>query len=137
VITVVGGKLTTYRKMAQDAVNAVPLPMGPCRTKEIPLTGTPTSTVDAPARLIARYGSEAPTIAALGELDPDLAQPVAPGLEVTAAEVVWAVRHEGALDADDVLHRRTRIGLVPRDLEAARPRVHDLVRRAIAGLGVR
>jgi glycerol-3-phosphate dehydrogenase len=137
VITVVGGKLTTYRRMAQDAVDAVPLPMGPCRTKEIPLTGSPTSTVDAPARLVARYGSEAPTVAALGELDPELAQPVAPGVEVTAAEVVWAVRHEGALDAEDVLHRRTRIGLVARDLEAAQARVRDLVERAIAGLGLR
>jgi glycerol-3-phosphate dehydrogenase len=137
VITVVGGKLTTYRKMAQDAVDAVPLPMSPCRTKQIPLTGTPKSTVDAPLRLVARYGSEAPTVAALGQLDPDLAEPVAPGLDVTAAEVVWAVRHEGALDAEDVLHRRTRIGLVGADLEVAGVRVRDLVGRALAGLGVR
>jgi glycerol-3-phosphate dehydrogenase len=136
VITVVGGKLTTYRKMAQDAVDAVALPAGPCRTREIPLAGASKSIVDAPARLVAKYGTEAPTVAALGEVDPELARPVAPGLEVTAAEVVWAVRHEGALDAEDVLHRRTRIGLVPTDLAAARDTVTDLVTRTLAGLRV-
>ena len=134
VITIVGGKLTTYRKMAQDAVDAVPLPKGPCRTKEIPLVGAYSSTVDAPVRLVARYGSEAPTIAALAQFDPELGRTVAPGVEITAAEVVWAVRHEGALDADDVLHRRTRIGLVRTELDGARPGVTDLVRRTLAGL---
>ncbi|HEU5475420.1 MAG TPA: glycerol-3-phosphate dehydrogenase/oxidase [Actinophytocola sp.] len=138
VITVVGGKLTTYRKMAQDAVDATNLPAGPCRTRGLPLVGAaarPTlSTLDAGPRLVAKYGTEAPRIAALAELDPELGRPVAPGLEVTGAEIVWAVRHEGALDPDDVLHRRTRIGLVPTDLAAARPAVADLVGRTLAGL---
>src|SRR5262249_59045585 len=91
-------------------------------------------TLAAPAGLIARYGTEAPGVAAIGELAPELGRPVAPG--VTAAEVVWAVRHEGALDAADVLHRRTRIGLVPTDLAAARGAVTELVRRTLAGLAV-
>jgi glycerol-3-phosphate dehydrogenase len=138
VITVVGGKLTTYRKMAQDAVDATNLPAGPCRTKEIPLVGAAPrpqlSTIDAPARLVAKYGTEAATVAALAELDPDLGAPVAEGLDITGAEVVWAVRHEGALTADDVLHRRTRIGLVDTDLTAARPTIEDLVTRTLTGL---
>jgi glycerol-3-phosphate dehydrogenase len=134
VLTIVGGKLTTYRKMAQDAVDATGLAAGPCRTRDLPLVGAGTSTVDIPVRLRLRYGTEAATVAALAAVDPDLAEPVAPGASVTAAEVVWAVRHEGALDADDVLHRRTRIGLVPAEAEAARPAVTELVAKALAGV---
>ncbi|GAA2969650.1 glycerol-3-phosphate dehydrogenase/oxidase [Actinokineospora diospyrosa] len=140
VVTVVGGKLTTYRRMAADAVDTAVdlagLHAGPSRTRTLPLVGAAPrarlSTLDAPRRLVARYGTEAPTIAAMGSLDPDLAQEVATG--VTAAEVIWAVRHEGALDADDVLHRRTRIGLVDRDADLARPAVENLVDRALRGL---
>ena len=73
-------------------------------------------------------------ISRLGNVDPDLAQPLFPGCDVTAAEVVWAVRHEGALDADDVLHRRTRLGLVAKDAETARPKVTELVERSLRGL---
>jgi glycerol-3-phosphate dehydrogenase len=142
VLTIVGGKLTTYRKMAQDAVDAAvaaaALPAGASTTHDLPLVGatsrTRLSTMDAPARLVAGYGTEAPRVAALADFDPDLGAPVAEGSEITGAEVVWAVRHEGALDADDVLHRRTRIGLVPTNADAARARVTDLVARALAGL---
>jgi glycerol-3-phosphate dehydrogenase len=138
VVTVVGGKLTTYRRMAADAVNAAVPGAGPSRTRQIPLVGAaPRHTLDslaAPPRLVARYGVDALRIAALLEVDPELAAPVAPGLPVTAAEVVWAVRHEGALDADDVLDRRTRIGLVPTDRAAAEPAVADLVARALHGV---
>ena len=142
VVTVIGGKLTTYRRMAQDAVDAAitagGLAAGPSRTTRLPLVGADRrdrlATVDAPADLISRYGTEAPLVAAVGVLDPALGEPVAPGSPVSAAEVVWAVRHEGALDADDVLHRRTRIGLVPAEADAARPVVEHLVGKALAGL---
>jgi glycerol-3-phosphate dehydrogenase len=142
VTTVVGGKLTTYRRMAEDAVDAVVaragLPAGPSRTRTIPLVGAATrrqlSVVDAPDRLVSRYGTEAGRVAALAEMDDELAATVADGSPVTSAEVVWAVRHEGALDVDDVLDRRTRVGLVPADRAAARSRVADLVRRSLAGL---
>jgi glycerol-3-phosphate dehydrogenase len=138
IITIVGGKLTTYRKMAEDTVDAIPLPAGPCRTRNLPLAGAAPraqlSTLDAPRRLIAKYGTEAPTVAAIATLDPDLGMPLAPSLDITPAEIIWAVRHEGALSADDVLHRRTRIGLVPTDLEAIRPTVTDLVTKTLAGL---
>jgi glycerol-3-phosphate dehydrogenase len=142
VTTVVGGKLTTYRRMAADAVDAAVsgarLTAGPSRTKEIPLVGAADrrrlSAMDEPARLVARYGSEAGRVAALADIDPELAAPVGPGASVTAAEVVWAVRHEGALDAADVLDRRTRIGLVPADRAAAETEVTKLVTRSLAGL---
>jgi glycerol-3-phosphate dehydrogenase len=142
VVTVVGGKLTTYRKMAADAVDTAiavaGLSCGPCRTTSIPLVGAADraqlSTVDASARLIARYGTEAARIAAFAAIDGDLAAPVADGSPVTAAEVVWAVRNEGALSAADVLDRRTRIGIVPADRAAAEPTVTALVEKSLAGL---
>jgi glycerol-3-phosphate dehydrogenase len=133
VLTIVGGKLTTYRRMAEDAVDAAvaaaELTAGRSLTRQLPLVGAASraelSTVDAPERLVAKYGTEATAVAAL---DPT---PVADGLEVTAGEVQWAVRMEGALDADDVLHRRTRIGLVPANLTKAETPVADLVRKAL------
>jgi glycerol-3-phosphate dehydrogenase len=142
VITVVGGKLTTYRRMASDAIgaalSATRLHAGPARTDRLPLLGAvqraKLPTIDAPARLVGKYGSEAPRIAALGEVDRALGEPLAAGTAITAAEVVWAVRHEGALDAEDVLERRTRLSLVPADAAAAAPRVQELVEKALAGL---
>jgi glycerol-3-phosphate dehydrogenase len=77
--------------------------------------------IDAPARLTRRYGAEAPDIAALSATDPSLAAPLSAGVEATGAELLWALRHEGALDVDDLLDRRTRIGLVPADRAAAKP----------------
>jgi glycerol-3-phosphate dehydrogenase len=135
VVTVVGGKLTTYRAMAADAVDAAVrgagLPAGPSTTRRCPLVGAAArdelARLDAPTRLVRRYGIEAPAVATLSTLDPSLAEPVVDGAPYTGAEVVWALRHEGALDADDILDRRTRIGLVPADRERARPRVEDLV----------
>ncbi|AIG73531.1 Glycerol-3-phosphate dehydrogenase 1 [Amycolatopsis japonica] len=142
VLTVVGGKLTTYRKMAEDAVDAAlkrsGLLAGPSTTSRLPLLGaTPRdrlSTVDAPPRLVAKYGTEAPRVAALGEVDPELGLPLFDGTDISAAEVVWAVRHEGALDVEDVLDRRTRLGLVAPDAAAARAHVRELVDKSLAGL---
>ncbi|WP_449064015.1 glycerol-3-phosphate dehydrogenase/oxidase, partial [Planomonospora algeriensis] len=123
VITIVGGKLTTYRRMAEDAVDwAVwlhDLGAGPSRTARLPLVGAVPAGVRPADRLAERYGSEAGAVRALMERDPALAEPLPTG--VTGAELVWAVRHEGALDAGDLLDRRTRIGLVPQDREAALP----------------
>jgi glycerol-3-phosphate dehydrogenase len=127
VVTVVGGKLTTYRRMAQDALDAAVsargLTSGPCRTAGLPLVGAAApgtlAALDAPRRLVRRYGTEAPAVHALGLAEPALARPVVPGHPVTVAELVWAVRHEGALDEADLLDRRTRIGVVPHDRGAA------------------
>jgi glycerol-3-phosphate dehydrogenase len=123
VITVVGGKLTTYRRMAQDAVDAAVhsgrIWAGSSRTARLPLVGAATpaelANVDAPRRLVRRYGTRAVEVVATAGGDPALLTPVAAGLELTAAELRHAVRHEGALDTDDLLDRRSRIGLVPAD----------------------
>ncbi|MFA1538890.1 glycerol-3-phosphate dehydrogenase/oxidase [Actinomadura monticuli] len=138
VVTIVGGKLTTYRRMAQDAVDAAVeargLAAGPSRTARLPLVGAASrarlDALDAPARLVQRYGTEAPLLTALGVQDPALLEPVLPNLPVTGAELAWAVRHEGALDAGDLLDRRTRIGLVAADREAALPAAEALLPRA-------
>jgi glycerol-3-phosphate dehydrogenase len=129
VTTVVGGKLTTYRRMARDAVDAAvthaSLAAGPCRTARLPLVGAASpagmARVAAPARLVDRYGAEAPVVLALGADDPALLRPVVAGVAITGAELLFAVRHEGALDESDLLDRRTRVGLVRGDRELAMP----------------
>ncbi|MGC5015580.1 glycerol-3-phosphate dehydrogenase/oxidase [Streptosporangium sp. DT93] len=168
-VTVVGGKLTTYRRMAEDAVDLAVslsrLDAGRSRTAALPLVGAvPDDGRDdgrddrnggrrrgrdgggdgnggrgrngrrgrdggdhraggggggGTDRLLERYGSEAGAVRALMAEEPWLAETGPTG--VTGAELVWAVRHEGALDVDDLLDRRTRIGLVPADREAALP----------------
>jgi glycerol-3-phosphate dehydrogenase len=135
VITVVGGKLTTYRRMAEDAVDAAVtarrLGAGPSPTARLPLVGAAPPRVlgalRAPRRLIRRYGTEAPDVHALAGRDPRLGEPLLPGHPVTGAELLWAVRHEGALDESDLLDRRTRVGLVPGDRDAALAAVRTLL----------
>nr|WP_179829631.1 glycerol-3-phosphate dehydrogenase/oxidase [Nocardiopsis aegyptia] len=125
-VTVVGGKLTTYRAMAEEAVDTAVrerrLNAGPCRTRDLPLVGAADraelADLAAPRRLVARYGTEAPAVLAGAGADPALLEPVACG--VTGAELRFGVRHEGALDVDDLLERRTRVALVDSDRESAR-----------------
>lgn len=129
VITVVGGKLTTYRQMAQDAIDAAidrhRVAAGACRTKELPLLGAAgreaLEAVDAPPRLVRRFGTEAITvlrnardISGLGE-EELLAGPV------TLAELIFGVTHEGARTVADLLDRRVRVGLVPNQRELLVP----------------
>jgi glycerol-3-phosphate dehydrogenase len=123
-ITLVGGKLTTYRRMAQDAVDRIVDRHGgaPSRTALVPLVGalpagTPATTL--PARLVRRYGGEAGAVTALAAHDLALLAPVFPGSAVLRVELVFGVRHEGAMDIDDLLDRRVRIGLVPADRRLA------------------
>jgi glycerol-3-phosphate dehydrogenase len=78
------------------------------------------ASVPAPRRLVARYGTEAPLVLALGG-------DRVPGSPVTVGVLAWAVRHEGALDVDDLLDRRTRIGLVPADRAAALPAARSVL----------
>ncbi|MEV5440849.1 glycerol-3-phosphate dehydrogenase/oxidase [Streptomyces sp. NPDC052682] len=142
VITVVGGKLTTYRRMAEDAVDAAVaahrLGAGPSPTASLPLVGAAPphvlAALQAPRRLVQRHGTEAPAVHALGARDPRLRRPVLPHHPVTHAELLWAAQHEGALDEDDLLDRRTRIGLVPQDraeaLDAARAALEEALDRA-------
>lgn len=134
-VTVTGGKLTTYRRMAEDAVDAAVrrgrLTAGRCRTSWLPLVGAAGTgvldAVEAPRRLVERYGTEATRVRAEAQDDPGLLRPLAEGLHVTGAELRFALRHEGALDEDDLLDRRTRLGLVPADRAAALPAARDLL----------
>ncbi|GIH26825.1 glycerol-3-phosphate dehydrogenase [Acrocarpospora phusangensis] len=121
VVTVVGGKLTTYRRMAEDAIDATGLPAPRSSTARLPLVGAARSGDGLPPRLVRRYGSEAAAVQDLGAREPELRRPVIDGQPTTLAELVWAVRHEGALVPDDLLDRRTRIGLIPEDRAAALP----------------
>jgi glycerol-3-phosphate dehydrogenase len=121
VLSVVGGKLTTYRAMAEEAVDAVVARLGRgarrTTTARLPLVGAAPRRalhrVAAPARLVARYGTEAPRVEALG---PAL---VVAGRPETVGELRFAVLHEGARTVSDLLDRRTRMGLVPADRERA------------------
>lgn len=124
-VTVVGGKLTTYRRMAEDAVDVAVAWSGlcarPCQTARVPLVGAGDGRDPrASPELLRRHGSEAGPVLDIAADDPALLDPVAPDLPVSLAELVFAVRHEGALDADDLLDRRTRIGLVSTDRDRAR-----------------
>lgn len=128
-VTVVGGKLTTYRRMAEDAVDvalaATSVNAGPCRTRRLPLVGAASraelAKLTAPQRLVRRYGTEAHAVIAQAAGDTTLLEPIADGLDTTMAELMFAVRYEGALDESDLLDRRTRIGLAAADAELARP----------------
>jgi glycerol-3-phosphate dehydrogenase len=133
VVTVVGGKLTTYRKMAEDTVDALALTGVACRTRTVPLIGADRrealARIDAPARLIRRYGAEAVAVAALAESDPGLAEPVGGAIPVLGVELAWGVLAEGALTVEDLLERRTRLSLVPEDAAAARPAAERILER--------
>ena len=130
VVTVVGGKLTTYRRMAADAVDAAVPSAFHSRTRHLPLVGAAPrpelERLGAPARLVRRYGVEAGAVLAdararTGLDDATLLAPVADGVATNLAELVWGVSHEGALDTDDLLERRVRVGLVPEEWAAAEP----------------
>ena len=120
IVTVTGGKLTTYRKMAQDTVDAVVVRLGEsprrrrCVTKSLPLIGATTKTRDPvalaqpQARLLNRYGTESSAVLAVADGRPELLEPVVAGLPYTGAELVYAAREEMAQTLDDVLSRRTR-----------------------------
>ena len=138
-LTVVGGKLTTARRMAQEAVDRIAaranVAAGPCVTRRLPLVGAsaiagadphaPAHAGELPPPLVRRYGAEAPRVAALADGDPSALAPLAPDVDVSRAELRFAVLHEGALTADDLLDRRTRLGLVPERREAARAAVEQ------------
>jgi glycerol-3-phosphate dehydrogenase len=125
VISVIGGKLTEYRYMAQDvldrAVEWRGLSAGPCRTRNLPLVGAPSNPVsagraptDLPPSLVARFGAEASNVVAAATCERP-SDPVADGVDVIRAEFEYAVTHEGAMTVDDIVDRRTRIGLVDSD----------------------
>jgi glycerol-3-phosphate dehydrogenase len=109
-LTIAGGKWTTYRKMAQDAVDQAETMAGfeerRCTTEHLQIHGWTKQKIDAPSLRV--YGADAAAIQELAEAEPALAEKLHPELPYIAAEVVWAVRHEMARTIEDVLARRTR-----------------------------
>lgn len=135
VVTVTGGKLTTYRRMAADAVDAAAAVLHdrgdlsgrvpPSRTRHLRLFGgegiAPPEAALEPStheHLTGRYGTEAEVVRALTAEQPDLGAPLVPGLPYLRAEATYAVQHEMARTLDDVLSRRTRARLLARDASA-------------------
>jgi glycerol-3-phosphate dehydrogenase len=126
VVSVTGGKLTTYREMAEDTVDEIvaglagaPRRAKRCRTRRLPLLGSAGAAAGTSPHLAERYGSEARVLQALVDADPALGEPLVPGLPYLRAEAVYAARHEMARSVDDVLARRTRARLQGRDASAA------------------
>jgi glycerol-3-phosphate dehydrogenase len=130
-ITITGGKLTTWRRMAKLAVDRLVERDGrtaPCRTQEIPL-GEPVEDTSLPLvegvgeeayeALARRYGHAAVEVLKIASQRPELVQPIVPGFPDLLAEAVYAARCEQALTVGDVLLRRTRLGiLAARELAA-------------------
>jgi len=135
-LTITGGKLTTWRRMAKQTVDRLverEAREAPCHTAEIPLgMEARPEDLEAPrgvgeealAQLAFRYGHAARKVLALAREQPKLAQPIVPGRPDLLAEAVIAVRYEQARSVADVLLRRTRLGLLAapqlRDAASAR-----------------
>jgi glycerol-3-phosphate dehydrogenase len=135
-VTVTGGKLTTYRKMAEDTVDAVAKELDRrslrCVTKHLHLHGAGTAEPAAPrpggapahppiidqtpaeaaaVHLAARFGTDTSSVLSITEGRPDLLEPLVPGLHYLKAEAVYGVREEMARSISDILDRRTRARL--------------------------
>jgi glycerol-3-phosphate dehydrogenase len=139
VITINGGKLTTYREMAADTVDEVVDELGDrapkglhrrSRTRKLALRGAkgadearglaaPGLDQDAIDHLVGRHGGETSVLVAMVEADPSLAEPLVEGLPYLRAEAVYAARHEMVSTLDDVLSRRTRARLLAGEATAA------------------
>jgi glycerol-3-phosphate dehydrogenase len=146
-VTVTGGKLTTYRRMAADAVDtalrSLPGEHAPSATRRLrlvgadgveppraalPLAGGTVRTPSTTEHLASRYGSEASAVAALAHEQPAWKDPLVPGLPYLKAEAVFAVREEMARTLDDVLSRRTRARILDRRASVdAAPAVAELL----------
>jgi glycerol-3-phosphate dehydrogenase len=142
-----GGKYTTYRVMARDAVDAALGPdeakRRPSATADLPVVGAASRSVldglahrlaldtelpeDQATRLVARHGTEALAVVELGRAM-DLLRPLVPDRPFLEVEVAWAARNEMALSLDDVLSRRFRLSMELRDRgESIAPRVAELL----------
>jgi glycerol-3-phosphate dehydrogenase len=137
-VTIAGGKLTTYRAMAEDTVDEVQDALGRHRTRSptarLALHGSPTD--GAPPgpsdHLAARHGTDARVVTAMVDASPTLGQPLVPTLPYLRAEAVYAARYEMARSVDDVLARRTRCLILDRAASmAAAPDVAGLLAREL------
>lgn len=131
VISIIGGKLTTYRKMAEDTVDEAVKTLGRsarCKTKRLRLRGSGDSNTAPSKHLRTRYGSDWPEVQQIIDADSTLSRPLVTGLPYLRAEAVHAVRYEFARTLDDILSRRTRALLLDRRAAlAAAPEVARLI----------
>jgi len=148
-ISLAGGKYTTYRVMAKDAVDLAVLdlqrPGNECVTEKLPLIGADgffalqqqipelaqgsSLSEETISHLLNRYGSLIEEILQIVREDPEMAERVTPNLPYLKAEILHAVSHEGALSVEDVLLRRTRISFEAGDSGAS---IADVVAEIIA-----
>ncbi len=130
-VTITGGKWTTYRRMGEDTVTQAArlagLPDRPSRTESLRLHGAPDEAGDSV------YGTDADALAGLASDRPELGELLHPRLPYRAAEVVWAARHEMARTVEDVLSRRTRALLL--DARASAEAAPDVARLLAEELG--
>lgn len=146
-VTIAGGKWTTYRLMAEEvvdrAVEEAGFEAGPCRTRELKLAGAEGYSESLARELAEKHGLEADIADHLAHAYGDRARdvlamaPGAPGERLAAgqpyvaAEVIWAARREMALGAEDVLARRLRLAFTDSGAaQSVRPRVEELLRSA-------
>lgn len=135
-VSVIGGKLTGYRAIAEEATDAVCRRLGvasKCQTEARALPGARPAATEPLAEaklgqatlghLVSLYGSRAREVIRLAASDPSLAEPLAPGLLDIAAQVTFAIRSEQCLKVGDFLLRRTRLGFGPDQGRLALPRV--------------
>ncbi|MGH8273391.1 MAG: glycerol-3-phosphate dehydrogenase/oxidase [Gammaproteobacteria bacterium] len=147
-VTIAGGKWTTYRLMAEETVNRVVetaklTPRNGCRTHELPLVGAEGYRADLAEELAEQYNLDAGVathlarsyggLAAmlLAEMEEGGARRLAAGYPYIEAEVAWVLQHEMALTAEDILARRLRLAFLDEAATAAvRPRIEALLRTA-------
>ena len=133
-LTIAGGKWTTYRRMAEDAVDQAQTMAGleerPCPTDHLQIHGWTRQAIPEPSLRV--YGADAPALQEIARQEPALAEKIHPELPYIGAEVIWAVRSEMARTVEDVLARRTRSLLLGAraSIEAA-PRVAELMAREL------
>jgi len=115
-VTIVGGKWTTYRKMAEDtmdhAIMLTALDDNPCVTADLQLHGWRSPNATALPSGLTEFGSDGAAILTLMNDDPELACPIHPAMPYPLAVIAWAARHEAARSVEDILSRRTRVLLL-------------------------
>ena len=133
-VTITGGKWTSYRLMAEDtvdrAIQIAGLPARKCLTKKLHIHGYRPKPNQKDHMYV--YGSDEPKILDLIRQQPELGEKLSPKFDYTMAEVVWAVREEMAMTLEDVLARRVRMLFVDaREARAAAPKVAAVIAREL------
>jgi glycerol-3-phosphate dehydrogenase len=138
VVTLLGGKFTTFRRMAQDAVDALldtlATPRRACVTASKPYFETShpshatTADPDLWSDLSTRYGPRAGQVYDVCLSQPGLSDPAVEGYSLRLGELVFALQQEKALYSEDLLERRTRLNWYPELADALKPHVEELTR---------